>query len=57
MIKHVDIQSHHVIVAIPRVPVVMAEGIFSSYSYPQNHNTQSTQKASPFPLCRTLYLP
>lgn len=35
MIKHVDIQSHHVIVAIHRLPVVVAEGIFSNYSYPQ----------------------
>lgn len=35
MIKRVDIQSHHVIVAIQHLPVVVAEGIFSSYSYAQ----------------------
>lgn len=30
MIKHVDIQSHHIIVAIQPLPVVVAERIFST---------------------------
>lgn len=49
VIKRVDIQSHHVIVAIQHLPVVVAEGIFSSYSYAQKWNIQSALKASPFP--------
>lgn len=57
MIKRVNIQSHHVIAAIQPLPVVVAEGIFSNYTYPQKQNTQSTLKASPFPLRTTLYLP
>lgn len=35
MIKHVDIQSQHVIAAIPHLLVVVAEGIFSHYGYAQ----------------------
>lgn len=56
MIKHVDIQSHHIIVAIQPLPVVVAERIFGT-TVTLTNEIHNHLPQSPPPLCTTLHLP